>query len=186
MRFNSHSHLVDSHAQLSPSTNAWTNYDLDKLEVVYRAKQAAARGTELHELAAMAIRLRQRLEDTGQTLNMYVNDAIGYLMTPEQVLFVSMNAFGTADAISFRDNFLRIHDLKTGLTETSVRQLETYAAYFCIEYRKNPFDLDGMEFRIYQNDEIKIFEGDPHIITQLMEHTKICSAHLDKLRAEVE
>lgn len=186
MRFNTHSHLAGLHATLSASQNAWTNYDSDKLEAVYRAKLAAQHGSDLHEFAAQAIRLNQRLEETSQTVNMYVNDAIGFRMVPEQVLFYSVDAFGTADAISFRDDFLRIHDLKTGLTEAGVRQLEVYAAFFCLEYGYNPFKLAGMEFRIYQSDEIKIFEGDPHTITQLMETTKMFSANIARLRAEVE
>lgn len=186
MRFKTHSHLANAHARLSPSNHAWTNYDMDKLEATYRAQLAAQHGSDLHELAANLIRLKQKLEDTSQTLNMYVNDAIGFMMTPEQVLFYSMNAFGTADAIGFRDNILRIHDLKTGLSETSVRQLEVYAALFCLEYNMKPFDFERMEFRIYQSDAVKIFEGDPHIVTQLMEHIKMCSAVIDKLRAEVE
>lgn len=186
MRFNTHSHLANMHATLSPSSNAWTNYDLEKIEVVYRAKLAAQRGSDLHEFAANAIRLGQRLEDTGQTLNTYVNDAIGFRMIPEQVLFWSMDAFGTADAISYRDNFLRISDLKTGLAQTSVRQLEVYAALFCLEYHYNPFKFDGMEFRIYQSDEVKVFEGDPHIITQIMETIKLFSKKIAELRSEVE
>lgn len=186
MAFKQHSHLAGLHATLSPSTNAWTNYDLDKLEAVYRAKQAAAYGTELHEFAATCIRLNQRLEDTAQTLNMYVNDCIGHRMTPEQVLYVSPDAFGTADAISDRDDFLRIFDLKTGLAEASVRQLATYAAFYCIEYKKNPMQLKGMEFRIYQSDEIKIFEGDPHLVTQIMETTKLFIPHIRRMRSETE
>lgn len=186
MRFNQHSHLAGTHATLSASNNAWTNYDLEKLEVTYRAKLAAQRGTELHEFAAQCIRLRQKLEDTNQTLNRYVNDAIGFLMWPEQVLYYSIDAYSTADAITDRDDFLRIHDLKTGLLEASVRQLEVNAAHYCLEYNKNPFDLKGMEFRIYQNDDIKVFEGDPHTITQIMDTTKVFSKHIEQLRAEVE
>jgi hypothetical protein len=117
---------------------------------------------------------------------MYVNDAIGFRMQPEQVLYYSMDAFATADAITDRDRFLRIHDLKTGLTEATVRQLEVYAAYYCLEYKENPMKLEGMEFRIYQSDDVKIFEGDPHTITQIMETIKMFSDHIAKLRAEVE
>lgn len=186
MRFKQHSHLAGLHATLSASTNAWTNYDVSKMEQTYEAKLAAARGTELHEFAAAAIKLRQKLEDTGQTLNMYVNDAIGFRMSPEVVIYVTMDAFCTADAISFRDNFLRIHDLKTGIGETTMRQLEVNAAYFCLEYDKNPFDLEGMEFRIYQNDVIKIEEGNPHTIMQLMETTKLFTARIAKMRREAE
>lgn len=186
MRFNQHSHLAGTHATLSASSNAWTNYDLDKLEAVYRAKLAAQHGTELHEFAAQCIRLKQRLEETGQTLNTYVNDAIGYRMLPEQVLYYSPDAFSTADAITDRDRFLRIHDLKTGIVEATVRQLEVNAAHYCLEYNENPMKLEGMEFRIYQSDEVKVFEGDPHTITQIMETVKLFSEHIAKLRAEAE
>ena len=85
--------------------------------------------------------------------NMYVNDAIGFKMTPEQILYYSDNCFGTADAILFRNNFLRIHDLKTGKILAHMEQLEIYAALFCLEYRVKPGDIE-MELRIYQNNEI--------------------------------
>lgn len=188
MLSNQHSHLAGSHATLSASNNAWTNYDLEKLEATYRAKLAAARGTELHELAANCIRLGVHLEDTGQTLNTYVNDAIGFRMRPEQVLFWNMDAYGTADTISDHDLYLRIHDLKTGLNEVNVRQLEVYAALYCLQERVNPLDEDklkGIELRIYQNDDVKIFEGDRLTIMQLMEHIKICTQRIAELRAEV-
>ena len=74
-------------------------------------------------------------------------------MIPEQVLYYSDNAFGTADAIVFRDNFLRIHDLKTGITPAHIEQLEVYAALFCLEYDIKPGEIE-MELRIYQNDEV--------------------------------
>lgn len=81
----------------------------------------------------------------------YINDAIGFNMTPEQPLVYSDNVFGTADTISFKDNFLRIHDLKTGSTAVHKEQLETYAALFCLEYKYKPATI-GMEMRIYQID----------------------------------
>lgn len=84
---------------------------------------------------------------------MYVNDAIGFKMKPEQVLYYSDNCFGTADAIIFRNNLLRIHDLKTGVTKAHMEQLEIYAALFCLEYKIKPGDIE-MELRIYQNDEV--------------------------------
>lgn len=84
---------------------------------------------------------------------MYVNDAIGYKMTPEQVLYYSENCFGTADAISFRNGLLRIHDLKTGEIPAHMEQLEIYAALFCLEYNVKPGDIE-MELRLYQSDEI--------------------------------
>ena len=90
-----------------------------------------------------------------QTLCMYVNDAIGFRMTPEQVLYFSPNCFGTADAISFEKNFLRIHDLKTGTTPASLKQLYIYAALFCLEYDVKPGEIE-CELRIYQSDNILI------------------------------
>lgn len=184
MRFKQRSHLAGMHATLSPSSNAWTNYDVDKMEAVYRTQQAAQRGTELHAFAAEAIRLQITQEDTGQTLNSYINDAIGFRMVPEQVLFYSENAFGTADAINDRDEYLRIHDLKTGLNEANMRQLETYAAFYCLEYHKNPMKLAGIELRIYQNDDIKVVQADPDEITHIMEHTKLMDEIISRLKVE--
>ena len=76
-------------------------------------------------------------------------------MTTEVCLFYSINAFGTADAISFRNNTLRIHDLKNGRTPASIKQLEIYAALFCLEYSFNPRDID-IELRLYQLDEVLV------------------------------
>lgn len=75
----------------------------------------------------------QKLPRLNKTLNAYVNDAIGYKMIPEQILFYSDNCFGTADAIVFRNGLLRIHDLKTGVIPAHMEQLEVYAALFCLE-----------------------------------------------------
>src|ERR1700761_5075294 len=115
MRFNDHSTLAGSHAFLSASNHYWVNYDEDKLAEVFRNAQAARRGTELHAFAHEAVRLKIKLPDNDKTLNRYVNDALGFRMQTEQILFYSPNAYGTADAISFREDFLRIHDLKTGV-----------------------------------------------------------------------
>lgn len=117
---------------------------------------AAQRGTELHEFAAQCIRLGQKLPKSKKTLNMYVNDAIGFKMTPEQTLYYSENCFGTTDAISFRDNFLRIHDLKTGEIPAHMEQLEIYASLFCLEYGVKPTQIE-MELRLYQSEEILVF-----------------------------
>jgi len=128
----------------------------------------AQRGTELHAFAHEAIRLGIKLPRSQKTLNLYVNDAIGYRMTSEQVLFYSYNCFGTPDTISFRKQYLRIHDLKNGVTPTSEKQLEVYAALFCLEYALKPFDI-GIELRIYQSDAVRIYDGDPDIITHIMD-----------------
>lgn len=157
MEFNKHYELEGCHAFLSASKYHWINYDEDRLSKVYRNHIATLRGTRLHEFAAEAIRLGVKLKGGRTTLSMYVNDAIGYQMTPEQVLYYSDNCFGTADAISFRNNKLRIHDLKTGSTPAHMEQLLIYAALFCLEYKVNPGDID-IELRIYQSDEIIRFE----------------------------
>ena len=160
MRFNDHSRFADSHALLSPSKHSWINYDESKLDAMVMRTMAARRGTELHELAQRLIKLRINLPKTDDTLNQYVNDCIGYKLTPEQTLFYSPNCFGHADAIGFRKNFLQIFDLKTGVTEASFDQLLVYAALFCLEYNKNPTVLE-IEMRIYQNYDVKISLADP-------------------------
>lgn len=156
MQWNNHSKDVPAgaHAFLSPSKYHWTNYTDEKLASVYRKHLATVQGTKLHAFACQCILLRQKLPKSNKTLNMYVNDAIGFGMTPEQVLYFSSNCFGTADAISFKKNFLRIHDLKTGEAKASLHQLEVYAALFCLEYKVKPGELEGVELRIYQNDDI--------------------------------
>lgn len=168
MNFNAHSTLAGGHAFLSASKYHWINYDEDKLARVFHAAVAAQRGTELHEFAQRAIRLGVKLPDLKKTLNMYVNDAIGFRMSPEQILYYSDFCFGTADAIGFRANTLRVHDLKTGMIEASMHQLEVYAALFCLEYRFRPFEID-IELRIYQNDEVQVYAPDPDDLMHIMD-----------------
>ena len=112
---------------------------------------------------------------------MYVNDAIGYKMTPEQPLYFSDNCFGTADAICFEKNFLRIHDLKTGSTPASMSQLMVYTALFCFEYGKKPGNIDA-ELRIYQNDDIQIFEPKTSQIETIMEKIIIFDKAINKIK----
>lgn len=157
MQFNKHYNLEGSHAFLGASKYHWINYDEEKLIASYNSFLAAQKGTELHSFAAQCIKLGQRLPKSHKTLNMYVNDAIGFKMVPEQVLYYSDNCYGTADSIIFKDDFLRIHDLKTGATPTHMEQLMIYAALFCLEYKVKP-GLIGMELRIYQNDDIAILQ----------------------------
>lgn len=168
MRFNDHSELLGLHAFLSPSTYHWVNYTEEKLIERYRTSQAAKKGTRLHEFASEAINLGVRLPKNGKTLNMFVNDALGYRMTSEQPLYYSVNCFGTADAISFRRGLLRIFDLKTGTTRTSLMQVKVYAAIFCLEYDERPAALE-YDLRIYQNDDITTEEVDPTEIAYIMD-----------------
>lgn len=153
MNFNNHSNLEGQHAFLGASKYHWINYDESKVAESYSKFLATQKGTVLHEFAAQCIRLGQKLPKSQKTLNMYVNDAIGFKMVPEQVLFFSENCFGTADAISFRDNLLRIHDLKTGVIAAHMEQLMIYAALFCLEYKIKPGNIE-IELRLYQNNEI--------------------------------
>lgn len=183
MLFNTHSNLAGQHAFLSASKYHWVNYDDEKLDRVFLAAMAAQKGTELHALAHDLIRLGVKLPRSPKALNAYVNDAIGYRMKSEQILYYSDNAFGTADTIAFRRDFLRIHDLKTGVTPTSHKQLEVYAALFCLEYRFKPFDIT-MEFRIYQNDEIRVFEGDPEVIAHIMDKIISFDKRIQAIRNE--
>ena len=153
MNFNEHSRLKDQHAFLSPSKYHWVNYSDEKFDTTYIRHLAAVKGTRLHALAHECILLGVKLPKSRKTLNMYVNDAIGYGMTPEQPLYYSENCFGHADTISFKRNFLRIHDLKTGDTPSSMKQLEVYQALFCLEYNIRPEEIES-ELRIYQLDEV--------------------------------
>lgn len=168
MIFNKHSDLAGEHAFLSASKYQWLNYDDDKLLRMLTTHQAAARGSRLHALAHECINLGVRLPTRRTTLNLYVNDGIGWKMTTEQVLYYSPFAYGTADAIAFRRKILRISDLKTGWTATSEKQLEVYSALFCLEYEVNPFDIE-IQLRIYQNDDVRVYIADPDDITHHVE-----------------
>lgn len=151
--------------------------------MVYTASLAAQRGTELHALAHNLVRLGVKLPGNGKALNTYVNDAIGYRMNTEQILYYSDNAFGTCDAISFRRNTLRIHDLKTGVIPASHHQLEVYAALFCLEYKFKPFEIT-IEMRIYQSDEMRVFEGDPDIIAHVMDKIIAFDRRIEAIKRE--
>ena len=106
-----------------------------------------------------------------------MNDAIGFHMETEVVLFYSKNFFGTADAICFRNNILRIHDLKTGKHEASMEQLLVYVAIFCLEYNVKFADLKDCELRIYQNDEIIEHHPTVEEIVPIMDRI----VHFDKI-----
>lgn len=188
MNFNTHSALEGSHAFLSASKYHWIEYDDDKLDKSFRTAKAAQIGSELHDLAAQLIKHKLKQPRSTKTFPNYVNDAINYRMRPEQILFYSMNAYGCADAISFKNNLLRIHDLKTGVLKADMRQLKIYAAFFCLEYGFKPGEID-MELRIYQNDKIEYCtpEEDPdlvHDVARIMDRTITADQRIDALRME--
>ena len=183
MNFNRHSELEGQHAFLGASKYQWIRYDEQKLLNCYGNFQATLKGTELHDLAARCIRLGQKLPGSKKTLNMYVNDAIGYKMVPEQVLYYSENCFGTADAISFKGNLLRIHDLKTGVTPAHMEQLQIYAALFCLEYNQNPSKIN-IELRLYQDDDIVVFNPSVEDILPITDKIITFDKLIKKLKME--
>ena len=176
MNFVKHSNLDGLHAIFSPSQSSWLRYDDDKALEVYSSKQAAQIGSRIHAWAKETIDLGIKQPRSPKTIYAYVNDAIGFKMSTEVVLFYSERFFGTADSISFKNGFLRIHDLKTGKIPADMEQLRIYAALFCLEYKVKPTDIK-MELRIYQNDEVLYDTPEPEDILFIMD--KII--HLDKL-----
>lgn len=181
MIFNKHFNLEGLHAPFGASKSAWLRYDDNKVIEVYKNMKAAEMGTRLHAWAAETIRLGLKQPRSKKTIYMYVNDAIGYKMEPEVVLFYSERFFGTADAVSFRNNILRIHDLKTGTRIVHMDQLKIYAAFFCLEYKVKPEDII-IELRIYQNNDVIVETPEAEEIRAIM--NKI--VHVDKLLINTE
>lgn len=180
MDFNKHYNQEGLHAAFSPSQSSWLRYDDDKAVEVFRNKKAAEMGTRLHAWAKETIDLGIKQPRSKKTIYAYINDAIGFKMSTEVILYYSDIFFGTADAISFRNGVLRIHDLKTGKTPVHMEQLEVYAALFCLEYRVKPTEID-IELRIYQNDEVLYHTPTAEDISEIME--KI--VHLNKIIEKV-
>ena len=184
MKFYDHKNLAGLHAPFTASQSSWLRYDDDKVIEVYNNKKAAAMGTRLHEWAAETINLGLKQPKTKKTICAYVNDAIGFKMDTEVVLFYSERFFGTADAICFRNGMLRIHDLKTGKVgkiEGHFEQLRIYAALFCLEYKIKPSDIK-FELRVYKTDEVAIDKPTAEDILPIMD--KII--HLNKLLASLD
>ena len=181
MNFVRHKNLEGLHAPFSASQSSWLRYDDEKAIEVYRNKMAAERGSRLHEWAKQTIDLGIKQPRSEKTLYAYVNDAIGFKMSTEVVLYYSDYFFGTADAICFRKNTLRIHDLKTGVSsntkiESHMEQLLVYAALFCLEYKMKPGEIN-IELRVYKNDEVLVFNPTVEDILPIMD--KII--HLNKI-----
>lgn len=184
MKFNDHKKLEGLHAPFTASQSHWLRYDDDKAVEVYLNRKAAEMGSKLHAWAKQTIDLGIKQPRSKRTLYAYVNDAIGFKMDTEVVLFYSERFFGTADAISFRNNMLRIHDLKTGKSgkiEDHIEQLEVYAALFCLEYKVKPGEID-MELRLYKQDEVLVHNPTAEDILPIMD--KIM--HLDKVLQKIE
>lgn len=182
MNFNEHYNLEGKHAFLGASQNTWLRKTDNELIESYKNAQAKELGTRLHALAEEHINLGIKMPRNHITLNNYINDAIGYRMSPERVLYYSDLCFGTADAISFSKNFLRIHDLKTGKVPAHIEQLMVYAALFCLEYGIKPSQLDGIELAIYQNDDIITSNPTSEDIVPIMDKIVHCDKLLQKVK----
>jgi len=212
MNWNDHSKLVGKHAILSPSGYSWINYDpgdesRTKLLNRYYSEYAQVIGTIVHDYARKRITYKMPLKksdksallfyliDNGVPKNVidmdyifenllyYVNDAIGYSMSPEVVLYYSENCFGTADTIQFKKNQLRIHDLKNGRIQAHMEQLEIYAALFCLEYDKKPSDIN-IELRIYQPFNLMIMNPEASDIVPIMDQIVSQDKFLSKVKNE--
>ncbi len=200
-----------THAILSPSKYSWTEYDSEeKLFNLVYASYAQEIGTLLHRLAETAIRFKVKIPkiaarpmillwllangiprgiiDTDKYVPnfvAYINDAIGFDMEPEVPLRYSENAFGTADSICFNERKmqLRIHDYKSGITKPCLRQLEVYAAYFCLEYGVKPKDIQ-IELRIYWQDQVITGLPTASDIVPLMDRTIAYDKFIKSLKGE--
>jgi hypothetical protein len=188
--FNKHYNLEGLHAPFSASQSSWLRYDDDKAKEAYERKRAAERGTRLHAWAKETIDLGIKQPRSTKTLYAYVNDAIGFKMATEVVLFYTERFFGTADAISFRKDpktgrfRLRIHDLKTGVVgdpDKHFEQLKVYAALFCLEYNFKPAEID-ITLGVYKKDEVAFCDPEPEEIIHIMNRI----VHLDKLLRKMD
>lgn len=212
MIFNEHSDLKGKHAVLGASKHSWLNDDDEKLVQRYFNSFSAEIGTAVHEYAAKKIFRKMPMFDNISEKNAmmmhildkdipwnaieidrmfytvmpYVNDAIGFKMRAEQPLWYSELSFGTADAIGYSRNVLRIHDLKTGTTPADMDQLMVYAAWFYLEYAKQVnFQKSKTELRIYQNQEVLCYTPTNNDISDIMEKIVHGSVTIEKRIVEV-
>ncbi len=197
MLYNNHSYLEGKHAILGASKYSWINYSEEQLGERIVQSYAAEVGTKLHDIARKHIQYNVRLKKTDKdsvildlldggiprfvvnamdfssayaTLMEYVNDCIGFRMTPEVVLAYSDLCFGTTDAINYseKQKSLNIFDLKTGVSPAHMEQLFIYASLFCLEYRVKPIDI-SIECRIYQCNNVIICNPEASDIVPIMD-----------------
>lgn len=193
IQWNDHSQLNGKHALMGGSNYHWLNWTNENFERRYYSSFATNMGNELHLLAHDCIRSKTKLNkgdrhiidltlyragipasafDTEAILlNLmpFVNDAIGFHLESEVILYYSRFCFGTTDAIGIdeRNKILRIHDYKSGVTVAHMEQLLIYAALFYLEYHKNPANYTTV-LRIYQNMEIVETIPEPSEIEAVM------------------
>ena len=197
MIFQTISNLDGKHAPFSPSQPYWLGDDDKGIIKRFHAMYASSIGTVLHDFARKRIKYGMKLSKADKksaiidileagipkkvvdgldfdfifdNLQSYVNDAIGFRMSPEVHLYFSDNFFGTTDAISFheKEKKLRIADLKTGNATPHIEQLIIYAALFCLQYKKNPSDFD-ICLSFYHRGEIVEVETTANDIQETMD-----------------
>lgn len=209
MQWNDHHQLEGKHAFLGASNFHWINWNDETFENRYYGQFSTQIGTAIHALAHDCIVSRTKLTkhdthliditlyhayipkdayDPNLILNNlmpFVNDALGFHMSSEILLYYNAYCFGTSDAISFdeKNKILRIHDLKTGTTPTHMEQLLIYAALFCLEYHKNPHQFKT-ELRIYQNFDVLIANPEPeeieHYMDLIQNRSKLIMSYLER------
>ena len=207
---NTHPELVGKHALFSASKYAWLNYDDKDIASAYINSFAAPIGTATHEFAKKYISRRIPLTDDQGSKNAlfmhlieennipanvisldtlfynlmpYVNDSIGYKMTPEALVYYSDISYGWADAIGYSRNILRIHDLKTGIGKVSMDQLMIYAAIFYLEHKKEAnLNKSRTELRIYKNQEVVVHTPSNHEIAAVMDKVIHANTVVDEIR----
>ncbi|MEG0239459.1 MAG: hypothetical protein RR643_04845 [Anaerorhabdus sp.] len=181
MNYNQHLDLFGKHSFLSGSNYAWVNYSEEKVAAVWTNQQAKTEGTVLHDIASNLIVRRIKVAPLKKAFNMFVNDAIGFGMESEQILYYSDNCFGTADAILFKNNKLQIHDLKTGIHKASFNQLDIYTAMFCLEYGEDPLKIEVIH-RIYQGKGYIERSPDPEQVAHIMQKIVVFDKIIDDLK----
>ena len=192
MIWHDHSKLAGTHAFLSASQSSWLNKNAEELIDAKKNSFSQQIGTLLHAYAADCIKYKEKLRKSDErgvkfdlmrkgipeyaidmhriypTFMSYVNDAVGYGLNPEMVLYYSNECYGTADAIDMDGKLLRIHDLKTGVKPAKMDQLMVYAGLFFLEYGVNPGAIQT-ELRIYQMDEVLVYEPDVDELREVMD-----------------
>ena len=97
MNFIKHSNLEGLHAPFGASKSSWLRYNDTKALDVFRNLKAKEMGTRLHAWAKETIDLGIKQPRSKKTIYAYINDAIGFKMSTEVVLYYSDFFFGTAD-----------------------------------------------------------------------------------------
>lgn len=192
MKWHDHSRLKGTHAFMTASQPSWLKKSPTELIEAKKNSYAQEIGTLMHAYAADCIRFREKLKKGDMhgvkldlmrngipeyaidiqriypTFMSYVNDGVGYGLTPEVLLYYSEECYGTADAIDVDGKILRIHDLKTGIKPAKMEQLMIYAALFYLEYDVKPRNVRP-ELRIYQMDEVLVYEPEIEEVQEVME-----------------